>query len=563
MKVLLTAVNSKYIHSNLAVRYLRAYTQDLDFQCTIREFSINDRIENILKEIICEKPDIVAFSCYIWNMEYVNRLAELIKLVDNKIEILFGGPEVSFDSKEYLEKHVGDFVIEGEGEETFREFIIAKLENKEVKKIRGLYTKDGSEVYFGGVRPQMDMKKLVFPYSNDDKIDEKIVYYEASRGCPFKCKYCLSSATQGVRFLPVERVKEELKFFMKKGVRLVKFVDRTFNCDHKFAKEIWSYLMEQDTNTTFHFEISADILREDEIKLLNCAPKNRFQFEVGVQTTNNEVLNNINRYVGFEVLKPKVEAISSGKNIMQHLDLIAGLPGEDFNSFKKSFNDVYSIRPDEIQLGFLKLLKGSAMREEAEKWGIVYSPYAPYEILRSKDISYDELLVLKKIEEMVDKYNNSGKFKTIIDFFENKFETPFDFFYELAMFFDKLGYFSRNINNADYYGVFIEFNNVRLNGEEDILLRELIKYEYLKFNKKKWLPSFLIRDIEKSEEKKIRQSLREEFDFNKYHLEKFKIDINEYINKKYKKYIECYLLFENENSMNVIDVTERINNIRS
>ena len=264
----------------------------------------------------------------------------------------------------------------------------------------------------------MNMNNLIFPYKEGDKeIHNKIVYYEASRGCPFKCKYCLSSTADGVRFLDIDRVKKELKFFIDEKVRLVKFVDRTFNCKHDFVKEIWSFLIEQDTETTFHFEISADLLRDDEIDLLNKAPKGRIQLEVGVQTTNNQVLNNINRYVGFETLKDKVVGIAKANNVKQHLDLIAGLPGEDFASFKASFNDVHSIRPDEIQLGFLKLLKGSSMREEAEKWGIVYAPYAPYEILKSKDVSYEELLELKKVEEIVDKYYNSQKFKLIIKYF--------------------------------------------------------------------------------------------------------------------------------------------------
>ncbi|GIM29547.1 B12-binding domain-containing radical SAM protein [Clostridium polyendosporum] len=557
MKVLLTAVNSKYIHSNLAVRYLKQFTSELDYECTIREFSINDRIENILEEIMLEKADVVAFSCYIWNMEYINRLAELIKLVNDKIQILYGGPEVSFDCENFLKEHVGEFLITGEGEETYKEFIEYKLERRKLETIRGLYYKTENDVKFNGFRPQIDMNNLVFPYTMDDNsIENKIVYYEASRGCPFRCKYCLSSTIEGVRFLNVERVKKELKYFMDKGVRLVKFVDRTFNCNHNFAKEIWKYLMEQNTNTTFHFEISADILRDDEIELLSKAPYGRFQFEVGVQTTNDEVLANINRHISFNDIKGRVSKIAQRGNIKQHLDLIAGLPGEDFQSFKKSFNDVHSIGPEEIQLGFLKLLKGSSMREEALKWGIVYSPYAPYEILRSKDISYEELLQLKKAEEMVDKYYNSGKFNNIIKFFNHKFETPFDFYFELGSFFEKKGYFKRNIGNVEYYKVFLDFNEEKLNSENQEALKEIIKYDYLCFNKKKWLPDFLIRDLDKNEERRIKDSIKEQYDSNNYHIEKFRLDINKYISDSGIKFSPSYFIFDVKNPNNIISITE-------
>ncbi|WP_183276541.1 B12-binding domain-containing radical SAM protein [Clostridium fungisolvens] len=552
MKILLTGVNSKYIHSNLAIRYLKAYTEDLPCECKIREFSINDRIEIILEQIILEKADVVAFSCYIWNMEYINKLANLIKLVDKDIEILYGGPEVSYDSENFLKDCNGEYVISGEGEDSFREFVEYKLGLREIASIRGLYYKREEKVIFNGLRPQMNMNDLRFPYKEGDKeIHNKIVYYEASRGCPFKCKYCLSSTANGVRFLDIERVKKELKFFIDEKVRLVKFVDRTFNCNHDFVKEIWEFLIEQDTKTTFHFEISADLLRDDEIKLLNKAPKGRIQLEVGVQTTNNEVLNNINRYVGFETIKDKVVGIAEGHNVKQHLDLIAGLPGEDFNSFKNSFNDVHSIRPDEIQLGFLKLLKGSSMRDEAEKWGIVYAPYAPYEILSSKDISYEELLELKKVEEIVDKYYNSQKFNTVLKYFLNKFETPFDFYYAMGSYFHERGYFNINIGNTEYYRVFVDFNNYKFNGENTEELKDIIKYDYLKYNKKKWLPEFLNRDITKEEERIIKEKLKDSYDFKRSHIEKFNLDIMQYIEMGKLIMSQNYLLFDLDNEENI------------
>lgn len=529
------------------MRYLKAFTKDLDFQGDIKEFSINDRVENILEGIIEEKPDVVAFSCYIWNMEFVNRLAELIKLVDPNIEILYGGPEVSYEGKEFLENHEGEYVIVGEGEKTFREFVLYKLGEGKIEDIKGLNYKRDGKVFENPKRPEMDMNELVFPYTYEEDINNKIVYYEASRGCPFKCKYCLSSVMHGVRFLDVERVKKELKYFMERGLKLVKFVDRTFNCNREYTVELLKYLSEQDTETRFHFEVAADLLTEEQIEILNNAPKGRFQLEVGVQTTNNEVLHNINRYITYENIKEKVLKVAAGKNVMQHLDLIAGLPGEDLESFKKSFNDVHAIRPDEIQLGFLKLLKGSSMREEAEKWGIVYSPYAPYEIIRSKDISYEELLLLKKVEAMVDKYYNSCKFNNVIKFFLNIYEKPFDFYYDLAMFFEEKGNFKRSIGNVEYYKILLDFYLEKIGGEDEGLFKEVLKFDYLCFNKKRWLPDFLVRTITKDDEQNIKDSFHRQMPFKKAHIEKFEIDIINYIKNGEINFEPKYLIFDEMN----------------
>lgn len=529
------------------MRYLKAFTKDLDFQGDIKEFSINDRVENILEGIIEEKPDVVAFSCYIWNMEFVNRLAELIKLVDPNIEILYGGPEVSYEGKEFLENHEGEYVIVGEGEKTFREFVLYKLGEGKIEDIKGLNYKRDGKVFENPKRPEMDMNELVFPYTYEEDINNKIVYYEASRGCPFKCKYCLSSVMHGVRFLDVERVKKELKYFMERGLKLVKFVDRTFNCNREYTVELLKYLSEQDTETRFHFEVAADLLTEEQIEILNNAPKGRFQLEVGVQTTNNEVLHNINRYITYENIKEKVLKVAAGKNVMQHLDLIAGLPGEDLESFKKSFNDVHDIRPDEIQLGFLKLLKGSSMREEAKKWGIVYSPYAPYEIIRSKDISYEELLLLKKVEAMVDKYYNSCKFNNVVKFFLNIYEKPFDFYYDLAIFFEEKGNFKRSIGNVEYYKILLDFYLEKIGGKDEGLFKEVLKFDYLCFNKKRWLPDFLVRTITKEDEQNIKDSFDRQMPFKKAHIEKFEIDIVNYIKNGEINFEPKYLIFDEMN----------------
>lgn len=543
------------------MRYLKSFTQDLNYEAVIKEVTINDRIENILKEIISEKADVVAFSAYIWNLEYVERLTELIKRIDDNIEILYGGPEVSYNSEAFFQNNKVDYIISGEGEETYRDFILYKLGELPLNQIKGLYFKKGGEVYFNGERKLMDMNNIIFPYYDEDILEDKMVYYEASRGCPFSCKYCLSSTIHGVRFLDIERVKKELQFFMDKKVRLVKFVDRTFNCNHKFVMEIWSFLINSDTKTRFHFEVSADILRDDEIKLLNTAPKGRFQLEVGVQTTNPQILKNINRTITFEDIKEKVVEIKKGNNIHQHLDLIAGLSGEEYESFKKSFNDVYNLGVEMVQLGFLKLLRGSDMRIEAEEWGIEYSPYPPYEVLKTDYLSYFELLELKKIDDMVDKYNNSGKFSNILKYLVPMFKTPFDFFKDLGNFFEEKGYFNRNIGSVEYYKVFLDFYNEKMHGEEETLLKEIIKYDYLCFNKKRWLPDFLIRETNKNLEKNIKEAKRSkiiEINYDSYHIEKFSIDIMDFVNNGLIREKDCYLIFDERDFNNLIDFTKVI-----
>ncbi|MCY6370846.1 B12-binding domain-containing radical SAM protein [Clostridium ganghwense] len=576
MKVTLVAVNSKFIHSNLAVRYLKAYTEDLEYECNIREFSINDRVERIVEEIIKENPDMIAFSCYIWNIEFVKALANLIKIINNDIEIIYGGPEVSFNGEEFLENNVGEYLIQGEGENTYRELILWKSykhkleqESKNIKEnekvleldhIRGLYYKIDGEVYYGGNRNNMYIDDVIFPYTEEDDLSNKIVYYEASRGCPFGCKYCLSSVDRKVRLRDIEKVKSELKFLIDKKVRLVKFVDRTFNCNENFAVSIWKFLIEQDTETKFHFEISADLLTENELKVLSKAPKGRIQFEVGVQTTNNNVLKNINRHVNFKNIREKVEEVKNLKNISQHLDLIAGLPGEDFESFRRSFNDVYLMEPEELQLGFLKLLKGSPMRIEADKWGMKYSPYPPYEILETNHISYDELLKLKKVEAVVDKYYNSQKFNTILKYFMLKFSNPFEFYYSLGRFFEEKGYFQRNISAVDYYKVFLEFNCEKLK-ESNLILKEIVKYDYLMFNKKRGIPEFLRGETDKKENKEIKTKVMDShfnFEKNKFHVEKFNINVIHFIetNEVLKKNI--YLAYDEKDYKNIQNVTDII-----
>lgn len=545
MKILLVGINSKFIHSNLAIRYLYAYTKDLKYNIEVKEYTINDSMENILRGILEEEPDLVCFSTYVWNTEIIKKLARLIKAVSEKVKILYGGPEVSFDGKEFLEKNEGEYIIEGEGEETFREFVTALNNEKTLSGIKGLYYKEKDGIRYNGKRENIDMNQLVFPYEENENFNNKIVYYEASRGCPYRCKYCLSSVDRNTRFLNIERVKNDLKYFVDKKVKLVKFVDRTFNINKEYTSDIWNYLIELGGDTCFHFEISAKLLTDDQIEILKKAAPGKFQFEVGVQTTNNEVLKNINRAGSFSEIKEKVMKVQELKSIKQHLDLIAGLPGENLESFINSFNQVYSLGGEELQLGFLKLLKGSLMYEETDLWGINYSPYPPYEVLKTKDISYHELQKLKKVERLVDKYYNSNKFSLILEYLISKFDTPYDFYYKLSLYFTYMGYYERPLSNDNYYKALIDFY-ISEKGQKDNSFSEILKYEYLKFNKKRGIPDFLRKKIDKEEYNKIKETVLASvinIDKDSIYIEKFSIDILNYIKLKDVINENCYVIF--------------------
>lgn len=560
MKILLTGINSKFIHSNLAIRYLYAYTKDLKYNIKFKEFTINDSLENILRGIMEEEPDIVCFSTYIWNVEIVKKLAYLIKTVSGKVLILYGGPEVSFNCRDFLEENPGDFIIEGEGEETFREFALQINGKKQFDGIKGLCYKENDIIMYNGKRENMDMNKLVFPYEEDENFDNKIVYYEASRGCPYKCKYCLSSVERKTRFFNIERVKKDLKYFIDKKVRLVKFVDRTFNINKDFTNSIWEYLIEAGGGTCFHFEISAKLITDDQIEILKKAPAGKFQFEVGVQTTNPEVLNNINRNGSYYEIKEKVMKIQELKSIKQHLDLIAGLPGENYESFINSFNQVYYLRGEELQLGFLKLLKGSLMYKETDLWGIKFSPFPPYEVLKTRNISYYELQKLKKVEKLVDKYYNSNKFNLILEYLISKFDSPYDFYHRLSLYFTSMGYYDRPLSNDNYYKVLIDFYISEI-GQKDDSFFEILKYEYLKHNKKRGIPEFLKKKIDKEEYNNIKESVLKEglnMDKDSMYIEKFSINILNYI--KFKQIIEesCYGIFNIKNEEDIYFFVDKI-----
>lgn len=463
MKTVLVAINAKYIHSNLAVYSLRSYARTFGYEPELLEFTINQQKDQILKGIYELKPDLLCFSCYIWNLSYVEEIMEDIKKILPEVTIWAGGPEVSYDAPKFLTKHPEvDGIMCAEGEKTLTELIryyeTEKSQGKSLEEIDGIvYHKDG-EIHQTPLREIMNMDDLVFPYEDLKDFEHKIIYYESSRGCPFSCSYCLSSIDKKLRFRSFSLVEKELEFFLVHKVPQVKFVDRTFNCKKSHAMAIWTYIKEHDNGiTNFHFEVAADLLTEDEIALIQTMRPGLIQLEIGVQSTNEKTLAEIHRKTDFEEITRKVKAVQKGENVHQHLDLIAGLPYEDYESFGHSFNDVYALKPEQLQLGFLKVLKGSYMAEAAEGYGCVHKAKPPYEVLGTRWLSYEKILKLKGVEEMVEVYYNSGQFQKTIRAMEGLFETAFSMYEELADFYERNGYNEISHTRIRRYEILQEF----------------------------------------------------------------------------------------------------------
>ena len=489
MKYLLVAVNAKYIHSNPAVYSLRAYAgEKYGEHIELAEYTINQRTEDILADIYQRKPDAIGFSCYIWNIRMIRELlAELPKVLEHT-ELWLGGPEVSYDAPGMLIQfpHLKGIIV-GEGEATFRELMAYYVEgDRSLSEIAGLYLPEG----FTPMRPLLSMDELPFLYGDLEQFQNRIIYYESARGCPYSCSYCLSSIDKRVRLRSVELVQKELQFFLDKKVPQVKFVDRTFNCVHEHAMAIWKYISEHDNGVTnFHFEISADILRPEEIALLNQMRPGLVQLEIGVQSTNPDTISAIDRVMNVERLEQIVASIRRGKNIHQHLDLIAGLPGEDYNSFRNSFDRVYGMKPDQLQLGFLKVLKGSPMEERAGDYELVYTSQPPYEVLKTKWLSYEEVLRLKQVEEMVELYYNSNQFRYTLAVLEKDFPEPFAMFEQMAAYYREKGYFLNSPARAYRYQVLYDFALSVSPGRKE-LYRELLVFDLYLREKVKSRPEF-------------------------------------------------------------------------
>ena len=491
LKILLAACNAKYIHSNLAVYNLKSCSGEYSHNVVIKEYTINQIQDDILKDIYLEQPDVICFSCYIWNISFVKELVPDLKKILPHVDFWAGGPEVSYDAVEFLKKNPAFFgVMVGEGEETFHELAGYYIERKpeNLKEIRGVAFHDETKVpdiAHTGWRELMDLSKVPFAYSNLTEFKNRIIYYESSRGCPFSCSYCLSSIDKKLRFRDIELVKKELQFFIDNKVPQVKFVDRTFNCKHDHAMAIWRYITEHDNGiTNFHFEISADLLREEELALMKTMRPGLIQLEIGVQSTNPQTIKAIRRTMDFEKLKGIVDQIHSFGNIHQHLDLIAGLPYEGYESFHKSFCDVYALRPEQFQLGFLKVLKGSHMMEMTGEYQILYKDREPYEVLSTAWLTYGEILRLKMVESMVEVYYNSGQFKHTLVFLEQYFEDPFRMYEALGRFYEKKGYSEISHSRMRRYEILMEFageqKEIPLEVLSDVMLLDLYLRENLK-----------------------------------------------------------------------------------
>ena len=490
MKFLLTAVNAKYIHSNPAIYSLRAYAGvTYEQHIELAEYTINHSLQSILTGIYEKKPDVIGFSCYIWNIRMIEELLEELPKIMPRVPIWVGGPEVTYRAAEFLEQHPSvQGVMVGEGEATFLEVLRYYLEEPiSLSQIAGIvYRDEKGRIIQNEPRELTNLDRLPFLYHNLEPFTNRIIYYETGRGCPYRCSYCLSSIDKTVRLRSFSVVREELQFFLDHQVTQVKFVDRTFNCNRKHAMDIWQYLIEHDNGVTnFHFEIEADILSEEELALLAKARPGLFQMEIGVQTANPETLHEIRRTARLDRIEHAVAQLKRAGNIHVHLDLIAGLPFEDYESFGHSFDTVYAMEPEQLQLGFLKVLWGSYMQEKAKDYELKYLTTAPYEVLSTKWLSYGDVVRLKRVEEMVELYYNSNQFTTTLPLLEAFFARPFAMYQALADFYEDNGYFVTTPSRIYRYQVLLDFILSIAPGEHLAYFKEALTYDiYLRENAK-------------------------------------------------------------------------------
>lgn len=488
MKVLLTAINAKYIHSNLAVYSLRAYAGKYAQQTEIAEYTINQPMDDILSDIYKKRPDVLCLSCYLWNILYVEQLITEISKVLPGMQIWLGGPEVSYNAVSVMKKYQQvTGVMCGEGEETFLELMEHWMgEGKDLSMIQGIVYRKEENCIQNEVRPVMDLSKVPFVYDHIEDFQNKIVYYESSRGCPFSCSYCLSSIDKCLRFRDLELVKKELQFFIDHEVPQVKFVDRTFNCKHSHSMAIWTYLKEHDRGkTNFHFEVAADLLNEEELNLIASLRPGLIQLEIGIQSTNPETITEIRRKMNFEEVKRIVKRIQKTGNVHQHLDLIAGLPYENYERFAQSFRDVYALHPEQLQLGFLKVLKGSYMHEKTRDYELLYQDRPPFEVLSTRWLSYDDVIRLKGVEEMVEVYYNSGQFVNTLRLLEEEFTDTFVLYENLSRYYEENGLHMMNHSRITRYEVLFAFIKEHVEKDVENYRQMLILDLYLRENVKK------------------------------------------------------------------------------
>ena len=480
MKILLNAVNAKYIHSNLAVYSIRANAGEYRDQIELGEYTINQYVEEILQDIYKKKPDLIAFSCYIWNIRHIRELVRELRKVLPEVPIWLGGPEASYDAEGLLKNYPEvTGVLVGEGEESFYQlcrFYNGKLES--LDEVNGIAYRKEEKIVVKPYAFVKDLSSLKFAYEDFQDFEHKIIYYESSRGCPFSCSYCLSSIDKSVRFRSLEQVKKELQIFIDAKVPQVKFVDRTFNCKVSHAMAIWQYIYEHDNGiTNFHFEVAADLITEEELALFAKMRKGLIQLEIGVQSTNEDTICEIRRKMDFDKVAELVTRIKKMENIHQHLDLIAGLPNENYESFGKSFDDVFSLQPEQLQLGFLKVLKGSYMYENREAYGLVYRSEPPYEVLSTNWVSYDEMIRLKGIEQMVELYYNSHQYDKTLEAVLQEEKSDFGFFESLADDYRAKGYHLMNHSRKEKYYILKDFLE-RRNPQKGEAYWEILKSEF-------------------------------------------------------------------------------------
>lgn len=488
MNIVLAAINAKYIHSNLAVYSLKSYAHEYKDDISIVEYTINQQVDDILMDLFKQKADVICFSCYIWNLKFVEAIVRELSKILPHVSIWLGGPEVSYDAKDVMERLPEiEGVMFGEGEETFLELVrYYKREILKLESITGIaYRSEKGEIKVQKWRPVLDLSTVPFVYRDMQVFQHKIIYYETSRGCPFSCSYCLSSIDKCLRFRDLDLVKEELQFFIDQRVPQVKFVDRTFNCNHKHSMAIWRYLLDHDNGiTNFHFEIAADLLTDEELDLMSQMRPGLIQLEIGVQSTNVKTVKEIRRTMDFQKVQTIVSKVKKMKNIHQHLDLIAGLPFEDYQSFQTSFNEVYALHPEQLQLGFLKVLKGSYMEEQKEVYGLVYKEMPPYEVLFTNWLSYEEVMKLKQVEEMVELYYNSGQFEVSIQALEKEFSSPFELYEQLGDYYEMHDLHLINHSRVARYEILFDFI-CKYQPEKMEYYKELLTYDlYLRENLK-------------------------------------------------------------------------------
>jgi anaerobic magnesium-protoporphyrin IX monomethyl ester cyclase len=573
MKVIASTLNAKYIHTNIAIRYLKAYAQP-DFDVELAEYTIKDPVMNIVTDLVRKKPDVIGFSCYIWNIEETIKVIKMIKKIDPSIHIVVGGPEVTYDVADWMNNvKEFDYIVIGEGEETFKQLLTELNGTMSMENVHGLAFRENGQVRINPQRNKLDLRDLPSPFRFEEDIphlSKRVTYIETSRGCPFSCQFCLSSIEVGVRYFDREKIKDDIRYLMKNGAKTLKFVDRTFNISRSYALEMFQFLIDEHLpGTVFQFEITADIMRPEVIEFLNKeAPAGLFRFEIGVQSTNDYTNELVMRKQNFDKLCRTVTMVKDGGKIDQHLDLIAGLPEEDYDSFKRTFNDVFAMRPEELQLGFLKMLRGTGLRLRAEDHQYIYMDHSPYEILGNNVLSFDDIIRIKQVEDVLEKYWNDHRMDATVEYLVTKvFPTPFDFFQEFGSYWEQKGWSRIGHQLEDLFKRLFEFLQSKEIADLDIA-EGLMKFDYISKQKYKprkpwWQPSF-----EKSERSKLYQSLLEnpnqlgenfltlqlnEKEIYKHTLsERFSFDIERYINEgKIEKKDSVLLAYFNSSSETV------------